>query len=322
MPVIPVLSQAVEIGLNFMPAAPPEVVATVKQMAQIVLVSPSLQAMVPPIPVIPAGAPVTYALMLIEAMLFKLYEIINQIIIQMQNQYSQQLEKALNQREEALEELYQAEIEAQELLIEEVQELRDIIAQLEIEIQELERTQKEELALYQAELVKIKEEAIQAHNEGNLNANQEAEEKVQALEPWLDEIIKMIIEITNKKIEKIQKDIELDLKLPLSTLNLVKEWTFLETYADGFEVAIPYYPDLPDEPNFPVLPPIPQIPEKVKAFGKAFAKWATGPQLPPLGILVATALKEINAMVPKDPITGAQLDSIPDALNIILGGAI
>lgn len=322
MPVIPQVSQGIELGLNFTPSAPPEVVATIKQIAQTVMAASAIQPMVPPMPVMPVGAAITYALMLIEAMLFKLSEIISQIIIQMQNQYNQQLQAAQDQRETALEELFQSELTAQEELVELIQTLRDEIAQLQVDIQTLKATKDEEFAKYNAKVMEFGEIALQAQKNGDQASADEAKRQIYLLEPWLDEIIKMIIEITNKNIELRLKNIELEQKLPLSELQIQRDWEFLESYADDFEVAIPNYPDMPDEPNYPRLPPIQQIPEKVKAYAQAFAKWVTAPQVPPIGIVVSTVLKEINAMVPKDPLTAAQTASIPDSLVLILGGAI
>lgn len=323
MPVIPAISQGIMTGLKFTPAAPPQLVGAIKSGAQGGMASASLLPMAPsPIPVIPVGIAVSSVLTMIEAIMFKTFEETSKLTERLMKEYYKQLNNARSDRESAQAELYESEKTRQEEIKEEIVALEEEIATLQAEIEELTITQEEERAAYEATIFEYKENAKKAEEIGDIEERDFWIAKVEEHDPWLAEIIQIVILITNKKIEVMTKQREIESKQELANLSIKNEWTWLETHATDFEVAVPFYPDLPMPPNLPPTAAIPQEGRLPKFARQIFAKWIAAPMVPPIGLVVAAIQMVLQSYSPSLPApASAQIESTGDSMILTCGGA-
>lgn len=321
MPVIPTLNEAIKLGLNFTAAAPPMLVATLKTVAQVIMSSMALQPMgIVAIPVIPFGAAISLIIQFIEYMINFFFELIAKIIQKMVELYARQLKKAQQQRKAALDKLYADEKAKQKVLRERKKEIETRIPEIYTEMDELAAYQTEEKAKYEATVFAYSEKAKAAKEAGDEAGAKRWENMISSLEEWLVSILLITVEIMNKKLEVWELERELKRITPLCELDIVKNWEFLEEWADDFEVPVPYYPDLPDKPNLPTLPVLPKsncITEKLK---QMLGKWLTAPQVPPLGMAIGGVLECVRAqMAPLPAPIAAKIESVTDGIALQLG---
>lgn len=321
MPVLPIINEGMKIGLKYTTSAPAPVVAGLTTMSQASMSVPALQFGY--IPVIPVGAAASLALTQIEALLFKSYELLSKLIQTLIEQYQKQYKEAAQIRAEAEQKLYEDLLVAQEELIEEVAQLETDISTLEEEIIQLQQSQIEQKIQYENTVFEYNENARNADAVRDFETRDEWIQKIADLEWWISDIILMIVEIISKQLELISLQSEVELKRPLSEMSIQKDWDQNVEVAADMIVPIPYHPDLPDIPSIPVLPPIPQIPELVKAASKAFAKWLTAPQVPPIGIAVSAIFAYLMSLIPSNtPPTSAKMEATADAFLLLLGGCV
>ena len=273
-----------------------------------------------PIPVIPFGAAMSLIIQMIEYMINFFFELVAKIIQKMVELYAKQLRTAQQQRKAALNKLYDDEKEAQKELRETRKELETRIPEIYQEMAELEAYQSEEKAKYDALVFEYSANAQAAKEAGNDEEAEAWEEAIRAMEDWLVSILLITVEILNKKLEVWELERELKRIIPLTELDIVKEWDFLEDYADDFVVPVPYYPDLPDKPNLPTLPVLPKsncMTEKAK---QMLGKWLTAPMIPPIGLTVGAVLECIRAQAAPLPApAAAQLESMSNSIATQLG---
>lgn len=321
MPVMPIINEGIKMGLKYTPAAPAPVVSGITTISQVGMSVPALQFGT--IPVIPAGAAASFAMTQIEALLYKSFEILSKIIQQLIQQYQDQYKKAVQDQAAAEDQLYEDLLAAQVLLKEEVAELEGEISNLEVDIPALQAEQKAQMIEYENTVFEYNENAKNAAAEGDLETRDQWLQKIADLDWWIADIILMIVDIVNKQLELMQKNMTLQQKKPLSEVSIEKDWDTMVDLATDFAVAVPYRPDLPDVPSLPALPPIPQIPELVKATAKAFAKWLTAPQVPPIGIAISAIFAYLMGLIPSNPPpTSAKMEAMADSMLLLLGGCV
>lgn len=321
MPVLPIINEGIKTGLKFTADAPAPLVAGITTVSQVSMSVPALQFGT--IPVIPVGAAASFALTQIEALLFKSYGILSKIIQQLIEDYQKQYKDAVQKRSDSENQLYEDLLAAQETIIEEVSDLENEISTLNEEIVALQSEHEEQRIAYENTIFEYNENAKAAFAKGDLEERDEWLQKTAELDWWIADIILMIVEIINKQLQIRQLQMELDQKKPLAEISIVKEWNAMTDLATGMAVAVPYRPDLPDVPSLPVLPPMPQIPELVKATAKAFAKWLTAPQVPPIGIAVSAMFVFLMSQIPNNPPqVSAQMEAQADAFLLQLGGCV
>ena len=318
MPVIPQISEGIKIGLKTNPAAPPDVVSSITTVSQVTMSMGAMQPAVPfPIPVLPIGASMSMVMTKLEALMFMTFEVITKIIQTLLSNYQREYSKAVAKRDEAEKKLYADEKEAQKNLKESSIELKKEIDQLDSDVIRLTKEKEEEFSKYNAQLFKYREALMNAktQEERDLISNQ-----IDLLEPWLAKIILKSIEITNKKIDKMIKEMDYNKMVELLELKISNDWEWLEDHVSDFNVVVPYHPDLPEIPSLPQLPPIPNEPPLVKATRQALAKWFATPSVPPLGILISALMTMLAGMAPATPATAAKTESINDALLLQMAG--
>jgi len=321
MPVIPIINEGIKMALKYTTAAPAPLVAGITTVSQVSMSVPALQFGV--IPVIPAGAAASLVMTQLEALLYKSYELLSKLIQTLIEQYQKQYKKAVQDRASAEQVLYDDLLEAQVLLKEEVSQLEADITQLEADINNLKIEQQEQKIEYENTVFQYTENARSAELAGDLAARDEWLQKIAELDWWIADIVLMIVEIITKQLQLRSSNIDLEEKKPLSEVTIEKDWNTMTNLATDMAVAIPYRPDLPDVPSLPVLPPIPQIPELVKATSKAFAKWLTAPQVPPIGIAVSAIFAYLMSLVPSNtPATSAKMEAMADSFLLLLGGCV
>ena len=287
-------------------------------MSQVSMSLGAMQPAVPtPIPVMPVGASVSLVMTKLEALLFMTFEIITKIIQTLLANYQKAYDKAMKTREESEKKLLVDEQQAQKDLEPIAIKMKEELDTLTLEMEKLTNEHTTEMALYNAQLFIYKEELTNAVSEELMEATKR---KIDSLEPWLAKIISIVIEITNKKIEKIFLQIDYDKILELLALKIDSEWEWLETYAGDFNVAVPYHPDLPELPSLPQIPPIPNEPPLVKATRKALAKWMATPSVPPLGILISALMTMLAGLAPAPAPLAAKKEAINDALLLQMAG--
>lgn len=324
MPVLPTVNEAIKLGLNFTAAAPPMLVASMKTMAQVVMTGMGFLPAGPfPIPVIPFGAAISLVIQFIEYMINLFFQIIAKIIQIMVELYAKLLRKAQNQRKAALNKLYDDEKEKQKELRERRKELETRIPEIYSEMEELKAYQESEKARYDATVFEYSTKAKEAKDAGDDETAEFWENMVASLEEWLVSILLITIEIMNKKLEVWELEREIKKIIPLTELDIIKQWEFLEEWADDFEVPIPFYPDLPDRPNLPTLPVLPKgncITEKLK---QMLGKWLTSPMVPPIGLAVGAVLECVRAqMAPLPAPIAAKVESVTDGIVTQMGMVI
>lgn len=324
MPVIPTLNEAIKLGLDFTAMAPPMLVASLKTVAQVIMSAMALQPMgIIAIPVIPFGAAISLVIQMIEYLINFFFEITAKTIQKMVDLYAQQLAKAQAQRKAALKKLYDDEKEAQRKLREKRKAMETRLEEIPVEMDELQKYQEAELARYNATVFEYTTKAQQENAVGNEAGAQFWKDMISSLDEWLVNILLITIEIMNKRLEMWEIQRELPKIIPLCELALVKDWAFLEEWADDFEVPVPYYPDLPERPNLPSLPVLPKgncITDKLK---QMLGKWLTAPQVPPLGIAIGGILECIrHYAAPLPPPAAAKMESVTDSIALQLGMVI
>jgi len=324
MPVISQLNEVVKIGLDFSGAAPPAVVAGTKTMAQVIMSSPMLLPMgIAVLPIIPFGAAISLVIQLIEYLVNYFFELNAKIIQKMVDLYAQQLAKANTQRTAAEQKLYNDEKEAQIKLKERKKFIESRIPEIQQEMVDLKTYQDKEKAKYDDTVFQYSQKAKEAKDKGNEEEAKFWEDMISSLEEWLVKILLITIEIMNKKLEMWDLERELKKIIPLCELDIEKKWVFLEEWADDFEVAMPYYPDLPERPNLPTLPVLPKgkcLPEKAK---QMLGKWLTAPMVPPIGLAVGAILECVRAqMAPLPAPIAAKTEAFADSLQAMLGMVI
>lgn len=321
MPVLPTLSEAVKLGLDFTAMAPPILVAGMKTIAEVVMKVVALQPMgIVAIPVIPFGAAISFVIQLIEYLINFFFQLIAKIIQKMVELYAKQLKKAQDQRKAALNKLYDDEKEAQELLKERRKELETRIPEIYVEMDELKAYQESEKDRYDETVFKYATKAREANDAGDSVTAKLWEDMIASLEEWLVSILLITIEIMNKKLEVWELEREIKRIIPLTELSINKNWEFLEEWADDFIVPIPYYPDLPEKPNLPTLPVLPKgncLTDKLK---QMLGKWLTAPQVPPLGLAIGGILECVRAqLAPLPPPAAAKMEAITDSIVLSMG---
>lgn len=321
MPVLPIISEGIKMSLKFTTSAPAPIVAGITTVSQVSMSTPALQFGF--IPVIPAGAAASLALTAIEAILFKSYELLSKLIQTLVEQYQKQYKDAVKTRMSAEQKLYEDLLIAQEELKVEVADLEEQIATLEIEIPTLQAEQQAQMIDYENTIFEYSENAKSAEAAGDFELRDDWLQKINDLEWWIVDIILMSVEIINKQLAIFPLQLDLDFKKPLSEVSITKEWDAMVDLATDMIVPVPYHPDLPDVPSLPVLPPIPQIPELAKATAKAFAKWLTAPQVPPIGIAVSAIFAYLMSLIPANtPPTSAKMEAMADSFLLLLGGCV
>ena len=324
MPVLPIINEGVKMGLKFTPGAPAEVVGAITTLSQVAMSAPAIQIVgIVPVPVLPVGAPASFALTQLEAMLYKTYEIISKIIQTLINQYQKDYKDAVIKAIDAEKKLYADLLEAQENIIEEVIELESTIQETNDKLQKTIQKQNEEKIRYENTVFEYTENARAAELEGDFETRNEWTQKIADLEGWLADIILMVVEIINLRMELMSLENQLNAKKPLTEITITNDWDTNVNLATDFLVPVPYRPDLPDVPSLPEVPPLPQIPELVKALLKAFAKWINSPQVPPIGIAVSAIFVFLMSLIPANtPPTSAKMEAQADAFLLQLGGCI
>lgn len=323
MPVIPTISQGILTGLKYTPGAPPQLVGAIKSAAQASMSSTGLMPMVPPIPVIPVGVAVSATLTVLEAMLNLGFEQASKLASKLIAQYNKDLTSALETRAAALDELYESETTKQSELQEEVDILQEEITVLQEEIEQLTQQRETEMSAYQAVIFEYKEKAKKAEEKGDAEERDYWIDQVSLHDEWLAEIILIVIEITNKNIEVISKERDIENKQELLELNIQKEWEWLEEHATDFEVAVPFYPDVPTPPTIPDVGAIPKESPLSLFTRQIFAKWIATPTVPPIGLVVSAIQMVVQSFSPVTPAqAAAQIESIGDSLILYCGGIV
>ena len=276
-----------------------------------------------PLPVLPLGVAAAFALTQIEAMMFKGFEEASKIAEKLMKQYYTDLDKAKQQRKDAEQELYQSEKDRQEEIKEEIKVLETDIKTLEEEIIVIKKTQDEEMGKYKAVVFEYKENAKKADAIGDYIERDKWIAKVEEHDEWLGTIILMTVEIIHRKIDIMNKERELEDKKYLAELKIENDWDWMEDKATDFEVIVPYHPDLPLPPNLPNSGVIPQESPLIKFGRQIFAKWIVAPMIPPIGLIVAAVMLQIQSMEPSTPPpAAAKSEASADSLILQLGGAI
>jgi hypothetical protein len=323
MPVIPMVDQAVQLGLKNTPQAPPDVVASITTAAQTVMALMALQPMVPtPIPVIPFGQAVSMVLTKIEAMMFQTYEQISKIIKSLLDQFNQQLQQALATRKTAEAKLYADLVAAQNKIKAEIPTLQTAIATEQADIVNLQNQQALQQAKYEQTMFTYGNNAYQAKLAGDMAQVNYWAAQAAALDPWLAQIIQMSITIINEKLDVADKKATLAQDEQLAAIVITPDWNTDVNLATDFSVPVPFHPDIPMLPSLPTIPPIPQEPALAKATRKALAKWMATPAIPPIGIAIAAILQMVMGLASNSAATAAQLESQADSMLLLLSGCI
>ena len=277
-----------------------------------------------PIPVIPFGSIIDWALTMIEALLNLVRIIVARIRKKMMETYSKDRAKAIAGRQIAENKLYAALIKAQLILKKKLLDDQNLLAQKKIRLPQVQKDYETEYSKYMAVITEISTKAKAAKAAGNQALAESYAANITALDPWLGDIMNMLTEKITLTIDI--KFLELDIKLetPPTLENIKRDWNLMSgKWADMFSVAVPYHPDLPDFPNLPPMPPKFTIPMIVRCMAQGLAKWLSTPSLPPMGVMINATihciLKQIPFMLP--PLS-AQLEAQNDAFIEMMGLAI
>jgi len=323
MPVIEAIPKAVKLGANFVP----------QDVSQAAMVQATAQAMVtiPALMISPAGVPIPLPVIgiIISFLMTKLMAIpaemtqkIVKIIADMQKTYNKQLADAQKKQADAQTKLY-TDLTAKQVKIKaEVKTLQDDISKLIKEIQTLNAEEEAEMAKYQATIFEYAAKAKELDGEGKKEESEIYIAKIKALDYWLAQIVTMLTNIINKKLELKFMQLDLEAKKKLADMKIDNEWESMVEISTDFEVVVPYYPDLPSPPQYPSIPKFPEMPPQVRTALQMLNKWLVCPLVPPMGVTIAGLLMMIKEKVPNSPVTAAQLDAQAEAMIPRLGGLI
>lgn len=321
MPVIPAISQGIKIGMDFTPAADPNAVSVIKGISQACMSSTALMPGVPPIPVIPAGTAIAIAMSLLEALInYFIKAIEKQCQILMRN-YNTAFTKATSTRDAASLKLFNDLIIAQKKMKDDLAVLQAKVDKLNKEIGVITKKQTSERAKYDAAIFSYKEMAKKADETGDQATKDKAITNIALLDPWIKEIMLMTVEIVNRQIEIKFTQIDINKMLPLTNINITNTWDLMaNTWANKFEVAVPYYPDLPDKPTLPKVPKMPKEPDSIRVARQMLAKWLTAPMVPPIALVISGLFETLRQQATTlPPPVAAQLESMADGLILQLG---
>lgn len=325
MPVIPSLDKAVQLGINFTPMVPGAAVGATKSIGKAIMDSSGLMPSAPvPIPLIPAGVAVSTVLLVIEFIKKEFLIQQQKTVATLINTYQTLYNQAVADREKAETKLYNDLIKAQEEYIIRKKEIEDEISFLEDENKRLEKWRDEQMGLYRATLFEYASNAKAAKDAGNIEEADMWEERIDGLNPWLEEILVSVVDILMNKIKIMSLEREYKKVVPPTEINLQKKWVPMsEEWASLFDVPVPYYPDLPTRPSVPSPPP--EVPEPCirREARKQFAKWLVTPMVPPIGNATAAVLECIRAMAaPLPPPIAAGMESQATSLINRMGMVI
>jgi len=323
MPVIEAIPQAVKLGANFVP----------QDVSQAAMVQASAQAMVtiPALMISPAGVPIplpvfgiiiSFLMTKLMALPAEIAQVVLKIITDMQKAYEKQLADAQKAQANAQTKLYNDLTAKQTTIKAEVKELEDAIKKLTKEIQVLTVEEEAEMAKYQAVIFEYAAKAKELENAGKKAESDEYIAKIKELDFWLAQIVTMLTNIINKKLELKFMQLDLDEKKRLAEMKINNEWEPMVEVATDFEVAVPYYPDIPSPPQLPSMPKLPNIPPQVRTAMQMLNKWMVCPLVPPMGVAIAGLLMMLKEKVPNSPLTAAQLDAQAEAMIPRLGGLV
>lgn len=323
MPVISALPQAIKLGGNFVPQDA-QGTGVLQATAQATLTIPALMispAGIPiPLPVI--GVIISILMTKLSVLPAEINQKIVKIISDLQSQYNKQYSDAQKKQSEAQTKLYTDLVAKQTDIKEEVKTLEDNIEALRKEIEALTILKDAEMTKYQAIIFEYASKAKEAEEQEKMDEKDIYIQKIKELDYWLAEIVVMITDIINKKLELKFMEMDLTAKKELAEITIINEWEPNVEISTDFEVAVPYYPDLPDPPQLPSTLKFPEIPAQIRTFAQQFNKWLVCPIVPPLGIAIAGLLLMIKEKAPNSPATAAQIDSQIESLIPRLGGLI
>ena len=322
MPVIDLISEGIKIGSKFAPLdAEPYGAMCAASQAAIAIPSRIPMGKIT-IPNPPFGQAISLILNKLEALPSEIAKQITNIIMKTIAEYIKQVEAAKKARKEALDTLYKDLREKQDEIKKQIPDTEKQIEDITEEIKTLEKKYNEELSKYMNTVFKYAENAKNSLAEGKEDEAIEWADKISTLDPWLGEILILLSDIINKKLDLKFLEYDLEEMERLAAIKIIKDWNYMNTIATDFEVAIPYYPDIPPMPMLPVLPPIPQEPGIVRTTRKQFAKWMATPLIPPLGVSISAILLNIVESVPQTPSGAAMLESQADGTVLKLGGCV
>ena len=321
MPVIDFLSEAIKLGSKYAPLDA-NAYAAMSVSSQTVVSIPALQpGPTGPIPVLPLGAPAAFALNKLSALPGEITKKISEIIANLQKQFIKLYEDAKKKRLAAKEKLF-VDLKAKQV------EIKNSLPDIEKQIEELKKQlvakqaeQKEQLNKYEAIVFGYKEKILSARAIGDVATEEDYLQRIDDLNPWLEEILLMLVEIVNLKIMIANLELELETKKELANIKINKIWDEMVDLSLDFEVAVPPYPDIPDMPSLPEIPKFPELPAQVRTLEKQFAKWVTTPTIPPLGLVLSSILLMITESVANVTAQAAKSESEADAALLKAGGA-
>ncbi len=320
-----ILSTVTKVPLKFTADAPPQLVASIQMGSQILQAICSLQMMgYIPIPVIPWGSIIDYALTLIEALFNYFRTIIARIRKQMLVTYTIAMKLAQLRRSAAETKLYTDLKKAQQILIVKWKADKAQYKLYQVRYPKIKIEYEREMAIYMRTIQGFALKANEAKTAGDVVSENYWIDQIAAQDTWLAEIILKLVEQITIRIDMIFLDMTIKEEEPLCLIQIQKIWLKMAwEWSSVFNVAVPYYPDLPDYPNLPPMPPIFRIPQIVKCTLKGMAKWLCAPQLPPLGVFLDALLHCLMNMIPINiPPLAAYIESQGDAFIEYLGFCI
>lgn len=322
MPVIEAIPQAIKMGANFVPQTVDQA-AMVQATAQAMVTIPALMPTpVGPIPLPVIGLIISYLMTKLMALPAEMTQRVVKIISEMQKAYEKQLADAQKKQSQAQTKLYTDLTTKQTAIKAEVETLSDDIEKLIKEIKALTVAEEAEMTKYQAVIFEYAAKAKELDEAGKKTESEVYITKIKELDFWLAQIVTMLTEIINKKIELKFMQMELEEKKALAEMKIENEWLSMVEVSTDFEVAVPYYPDLPSPPSYPSIPKFPNMPPQVRTAIQMFNKWLACPLVPPMGVAIAALLMMLKEKAPNSPLTAAQLDAQAEAMIPRLGGLI
>lgn len=320
MPVMDSISEAVKLGSKSAPLNANQY-ATLSVASQSAVSSTAFQPTPSgPIPVIPIGAPASFALNKITALPGEITKQTANIISKIQKQYNKQYETARKKRLEAKESLFIELKSKQEEIKTQIPIIEDEITNKQKQLIELEINQKDQMNMYLAKIFGYKLAIISAREIGDTQTEQKNLDNIEALNSWLEAILLLLVDIVNLKVELKYLQLDLEFKEELINIKINKIWDEMVELSPDFEVVVPYYPDLPDQPTLPELPKFPELPPQARTAEKQFAKWVVTPTVPPIGLRISSLLLMITESVPNTTAQASQKEAEADSILLKSGG--
>jgi hypothetical protein len=316
MPVIPAISQAMKIGLNFTPGADPNSVSVIKGTAQAAMSAPALMPGVPPIPVFPVGVAISISMSLVEAIVNYFIKAIEKQAQKISQQYATQYQQALAKREIASNTLYNNLLIAQKKVKDNIVKEQAQIVKLQAEIDATTVIQMTQQSAYNAAIFQYNSDAKAAQAIGDTDGYNKAVENINSLAPWVKQILLLSITIINDQISIREINRNIDQETVLASIAITNTWNDMaNTWAPEFSVAAPYYPDLPPLPTLPAIPKMPKEPAIVRVARQMLAKWMCAPMVPPIALVIAGMFEVARQQSPQlPPPMAAQLEAMADAI--------